>query len=83
MKHFYKKKSPPDKKNVPTNQNQAVLTLLRGSSKCFVKAFKAFIKPFEAPQRRIPTQQKVFPFAFGFHLTKKSFPLPRKKLFCI
>ena len=63
MNHFYKKKSPPDKKNVPTNQNQAVLTLLRGSSKCFVKAFKAFIKPFEAPQRRVPTQQKVFPFA--------------------
>ena len=28
-----------------------IFTLLCGASNCFMKAFKAFIKPFEAPQR--------------------------------
>ena len=30
-----------------------IFTFLRGASKGFMKAFKAFIKPFEAPQRRV------------------------------
>ena len=30
-----------------------ILTLLCGSSKGFMKAFKAFLKPFEAPQRSV------------------------------
>ena len=30
-----------------------IFTLLSGAPKGFVKAFKAFIKPFEAPQRRV------------------------------
>ena len=31
--------------------SQFIFTLLRGASKVFMKAFKAFIKPLEAPQR--------------------------------
>ena len=30
-----------------------IFTLLCGASKGFMKALKAFIKPFEAPQRRV------------------------------
>ena len=30
-----------------------IFTLLSGAPKGFVKAFKAFIKPIEAPQRRV------------------------------
>ena len=30
-----------------------IFTLLCGASKGFTKAFKAFIKPFEAPQRSV------------------------------
>ena len=30
-----------------------ISTLLCGASKGFMKAFKAFIKPFEAPQRSV------------------------------
>ena len=30
-----------------------IFTLLCGASKGFMKAFKAFIKPFEAPQRSV------------------------------
>ena len=30
-----------------------IFTLLCGASKGFMKAFKAFIKPFEAPQRNV------------------------------
>ena len=30
-----------------------ILTLLCGASKGFIKAFKAFIKPYETPQRSV------------------------------
>ena len=39
MKFFYKKKIPTRQKNAPTNQNQAVLTLLPGASKRFYEDF--------------------------------------------
>ena len=32
-------------------KNLFIFTLLLGVSKCFMKALKAFTKPFEAPQR--------------------------------
>ena len=36
-----------------------IFTLLCGASKGFMKAFKAFIKPFEAPQRSVKTKLSV------------------------
>ena len=39
-----------------------MFTLLCGASKDFMKAFKAFIKPFEAPQRSVEIKSKVIFF---------------------
>ena len=36
---------------IKINFNIFIVTLLCGASKGFMKAFKAFIKPFEGPQR--------------------------------
>ena len=36
-----------------------ILTLLCGASKGFMKAFKAFIEPFETPQRSVKINDKV------------------------
>ena len=35
------------------NKLNFIFTPLCGASKSFIKAFKAFIKPFEAPQRSV------------------------------
>ena len=44
--------SIPDKKKINLYfYFHTSLTLLCGASKAFIKAFKDFIKPFEAPQR--------------------------------
>ena len=40
--------NPDEEKKLPSI---FIFTLLRGPSKGFVKTLKAFIKPFEAPQR--------------------------------
>ena len=36
-----------------------IFTLLCGASESFMKAFKAFIKPFEAPQRSVKIKIEV------------------------
>ena len=36
-----------------------IFTLLFGASKGFIKAFKVFIKPFEAPQRSVKIKIQV------------------------
>ena len=36
-----------------------IFTLICGASKGFMKAFKAFIKPFEAPQRSAKIKSEV------------------------
>ena len=36
-----------------------IFTLLCGASKGFMKAFKAYIKPFEAPQRSVKIKIKL------------------------
>ena len=62
-KIFKRPEAPPMKKGVLRNSTKFTGKHLRqnlffskfaslcGASKCFTKAFKAFIKPFEAPQR--------------------------------
>ena len=45
---------------VVLKQKNNVFTLLCGASKGFMKAFKAFIKPFEAPQRNVKIKIKLF-----------------------
>ena len=46
----------PDKKKKLT---QVIFALLFGASKGFMKAFKALIKPFEAPQRSVNIKSQV------------------------
>ena len=36
---------------IPDKKKKNFFTLLCGASKCFMKALKTFIKPFEAPQK--------------------------------
>ena len=46
-----------------------IFTLRYGASKYFMKAFKAFVKPFEAPQRSVKI--KRFPDVFKGHRKRR------------